>query len=131
MIPKPININNSVNESEKTSLSYKIDFDKNKIIGKTDKLDAVKQAVFLLLKTERNFSEIYKDYGIKTFDLIGTDIYIVISELKRRITEALSEDDRIISLDNFKFNEIDDGLSVEFDVNTIYGTAHMKEVYKL
>ncbi len=131
MIPKAININDTVNKSEQTSLSYKIDFNKNKIIGKTDKLDAVKQAVFLLLKTERNYSEIYKDYGIKTFDLIGKDVYIVVSELKRRITEALTEDDRITNLDNFKFDEIDGVLSVEFDVNTIYGEAHMKEVYKL
>lgn len=131
MIPKAININDDVNKSEQTSLSYKIDFNKNKIIGKTDKLDAVKQAVFLLLKTERNFSKIYKDYGIKTVDLIGKSIHIIVSELKRRITEALSEDDRIINLDNFKFDEVEDGLLVEFDISTIYGTAHMKEVYKL
>lgn len=131
MIPKAININDTVSKTEQTSLSYKVDFNKNKIIGKTDKLDAVKQAVFLLLKTERNYSKIYKDYGIKTFDLIGKDIYIAVSELKRRITEALMEDDRITNLDNFKFDEIDGVLSVEFDVNTIYGEVHMKEVYTL
>jgi len=41
------------------------------------------------------------------------------------------EDDRIINLDNFRFDEIDGVLSVEFDVNTIYGETHMKEVYTL
>lgn len=127
MIPKTIKIN--IEKSEQPSLTYKADFNKNKIIGKTDKLDAVEQAVFLLLKTERNYSEIYKDYGIKTVDLIGKDIYLVISELKRRITEALLEDNRITEVSNFKFIENEDKLLVEFDVKTIYGTVHAKEVY--
>ena len=129
MIPKTIKIN--IETSEQPSLTYKIDFNKNKVIGKTDNLDAVEQAVFLLLKTERNYSEIYKDYGIKTVDLIGKDIYLVISELKRRITEALLEDNRITEVSNFKFTENEDKLLVEFDVNTIYGIVHAKEVYNL
>ena len=129
MIPKTIKIN--IETSEQPSLTYKADFNKNKIIGKTDKLDAVEQAVFLLLKTERNYSEIYKDYGIKTVDLIGKDIYLVISELKRRITEALLEDNRITEVSNFDFIENEDKLIVEFDVNTIYGIVHAEEVYNL
>ncbi len=129
MIPKTIKINTE--KTEQPSLTYKVDFNSNKIIGKTDKLGAVEQAVFLLLKTERSYSKIYKDYGIKTADLIGKDIYLVIAELKRRIKEALLEDNRVTEVSNFKFTENEGNLLVEFDVKTIYGNFHAKEVYIL
>lgn len=119
MIPEVINLTEQ--SDEQPSLTFKIDFDKNKIVGMTDNLEAVKQAVFLILSTERNYSPIYKDYGINYDDLIGKDKYFVISELKRRVAESLKEDDRINDVQNFKFNDVDDGLELTFEIISIYG----------
>lgn len=126
MLPEDIVFNEKV---EQLSLTFKIDFENNKIVVKIDELEAVKQAVFLILKTERNYSEIYKDYGIKIIDLIGQDINFIASMLKQRITETLKEDDRITEVENFIFNEIDEGLEVGFDVISIYGSFTSKGVY--
>lgn len=129
MIPEDIII--SQENFQQPSLTYKIDFKKNKMVGTTDGLEAVKQAVFLILLTERDYSKIYQDYGIKIADLIGQDFSFAISELKKRITEALLEDDRITVVENFTFTDSKDGLLVEFDVITIYGVVHEQEVYNL
>jgi len=129
MIPETLYI--TMETKQKPSLSFKIDFDRNKIIGKTDELEAVRQAAFLMLSTERDYSPIYEDYGIKYDDLIGKDKYFVLSELKRRITESLKEDDRIIEVDNFEFNEINDGLETTFDVISIYGSFASKGVFNI
>lgn len=128
MIPETIGL---TEETIQPSLSFKIDFDRNKIISKIDELEAVKQAAFLILATERDYSPIYEDYGIKYDDLIGKDKYFVLSELKRRITESLKEDDRITEVDNFEYNEIDDGLETTFDVISIYGNFSTKGVFNI
>ena len=127
MLPEALNFSN-FSEADQSSLTFKIDFKKNKIVGKVDGIEAVKQAVFLMLSTERDYSEIYKDYGIKINDLLGQDIYFIASELKRRIKEALKEDNRIVEVDNFEFNEIDEGLEITFDVASISGSFPSKGV---
>ena len=59
------------------------------------------QAVYLILNVERYAFPIYsRDYGSELSDLIGTPRDYAISEIKRRITEALTQDDRITSVDD-------------------------------
>ena len=128
MIPEDIIIKKN---EQQPSLTYRIDFKKNKIVGVTDELEAVKQAVFLMLSSEKNYSEIYDGYGIKIVDLIGQDLAFVVSELKKRITETLKMDNRINEVENFTFNLNEDGLLIEFDVISIHGTFHEQEVYNI
>lgn len=129
MIPEDIII--TAESFQQPSFTYKIDFKKKKVVGTIDGLEAVKQAVFLILSTERDYSEIYQDYGIKIIDMIGKDFPFVVSELKKRITETLKGDDRITEVEEFTFTYSDDGLLVEFNVITIYGVFHVQEVYNL
>lgn len=116
---------------ELTSETFKADFEANKLKGKIDELEAVKQAVFLILSTEYEYSEIYSGYGIKTVDLIGLDFDFVISELKRRIVNALLADERIVEVYNFTFSQVEEGALVEFDIKSMYGVLHAEEVYKV
>ena len=75
------------------------------IKGKTDYIEAVKQAVYKALNTERYDYPIYSwNYGVELKDLFGMSRDYAISELPRRITEALITDDRIISVDDFQFS---------------------------
>lgn len=130
MLPEALNFTN-LSEAGQPTLTFKIDFKKNKIVGKISGIEAVKQAVFLMLSTERDYSVTYKDYGIKINDLLGQDIYFIASELKRRIKEALKEDDRIVEVYNFEFNELDEGLEITFDVASIFGSFPSKGVYNI
>ena len=85
---------NMITVTEEPSKTFYIDFINNKVVGTVDRLEAVKQAVFLILNTERYENMVYDwDYGFETQDLIGMPVGYVYPELKRRIEEALTQDD--------------------------------------
>jgi hypothetical protein len=111
------------------SKAFKINFDKHRMIGFTDGIEAVIQAIFLILNTERYEHVIFSwDYGIELVDLFGQPIPFVLPELKRRITEALLQDDRIESVDNFNFEVTKRQVNVNFNVGTIFGIINAEKV---
>lgn len=108
--------------------TYKIDFEAGKIVGFCDGIEALKQAIYLILNTERYEYLIYSDdYGSELKGLIGKDRDIAESEYKRRIKEALIQDDRINNIDNFIFNYDGDNVLMEFIVFSIYGEFSIKK----
>lgn len=112
----------TVTVTEDPSKTFYIDFINNKIVGTVDGLEAVKQAVFLILNTERYENMVYDwDYGFETQDLIGMPVGYVYPELKRRIEEALTQDDRIESVDAFSFEKSGSTVSVTFIVTSTQG----------
>lgn len=87
-----------------------------------DDLEAMKQAVFLMLNIERMDYEIYSDdFGVELDELIGEPIPYVLSELKRRITECLLYDDRIEDVNDFEFEVAGGSVHATFCVYTIFG----------
>lgn len=98
------------------------------VVGCVDNLDAYKQAVFKILNTERYEYIIYSwDYGVELKDLIGQPIYYVVPELEARITEAIMQDDRTISVSNFEFDTSKLGVvAVSFECTSIYGEIEME-----
>lgn len=108
-------------EEIETSNTYAICGDR--ITGYIDGLEAIKQAVYLILNTERFEYIIYSwDYGVELYDLFGEPIDFVKSELKRVIKEALEQDDRIIDVNDFVFEVRKKNiLNVKFTVNSIFG----------
>ena len=91
--------------------------------GKTDELEAVRQAVYKILNTERYTYPIYSwNYGVELADLFGQPIPWVYPELERRITEALVWDDRINSVTDFEFENVKNEVHASFTVNTVYGS---------
>lgn len=105
------------------SLNYRMIFDQNRIIGTVDEQEAMKQVIYKILNTERYEYVIYSwNYGIELQDLIGEPVSYVCAELIDRITEALTQDDRIDSVDNFDFTfPQKNSISATFTVHTIYG----------
>lgn len=108
------------------SLTYKIDFENKRIVGTVDGIEALKQAIYLILSTERYRFLIYSwDFGIKLEDLYDQPKTYIIPQLQTRITDALMQDDRIIGLSNFKFNVRRGIYSVTFDVSSVFGNFEM------
>lgn len=109
--------------------TFKIDL-KNKIINDfCDEQEAMKQVIYLILHTERFQHIIYSwDYGIELLDLYGREPEYVASEIKRRITEALTQDERITVVDNFEFEVTGSKMSVTFVVSTIFGEVESEMV---
>lgn len=88
----------------------------------TDKREALRQAVYLILNVERYAYPIYsRNYGSELVDLIGQPMDYAMSEMKRRITDALMQDDRITGVDDWTFETGRKSVLVRFTVYTIYG----------
>lgn len=108
---------------EQPTHTYKMNLETNRVRGYVDDLEAMKQAIYKILLTERYRYLIYSwNYGIELEDLFGEPISYVCPELERRITEALLWDTRIESVDNFHF-EIPKRhvLVLSFTAHTIFG----------
>lgn len=96
--------------------------------GYVDGLEAVKQAVYCILNTERYDHAIYKwNYGVELKDLFGKPMGLVKSKLKKRITEALTQDDRIRRVDAFSFTQEGRKLHVRFTVHTALGDINAEK----
>lgn len=109
-------------EENETSSTYKMRLTQLTISGKTDGLDAMIQAIYKILNTERYENPIYSwNYGVEFADLYGEDSSWVCPELKRRIHEALTQDERIQDVDSFDFTIEHNVIHVKFTVHTIYG----------
>lgn len=94
-----------------------------RIVGFIDEIEAVKQSVTKALATERFDNAIYsEDYGVEKNGLIGQDIELIAAEMERIVSEALMDDERIVSLDNFTIERTDnESALIQFTVSTIFG----------
>lgn len=110
------------------SNTYKLHSDK--IQGFCDELESVKQFIEKLFKTQKNEYFIYPDYGIDFKSLIGEERAYVRAELKRMISEALLEDERILDVSNFNFSFDLDTCTCTFLVSSIYGDLEMRKELK-
>lgn len=115
-------------ETAEPSYTYKLDTKTNTIVDHCDGLEAIKQAIYKILNTERYDYPIYsQDYGIELEELIGEPTSYVIPELERRIIDALSIDDRIIEVYNFEFESpLKNIVIVKFLVDTEFGIAEIE-----
>lgn len=127
MIPTTIAIGEDVSsslieETEQPTYTYKMDLE-TRVQGKTDNLEAMEQVIFKILQTERyQHSKVYTDnYGVEFIDLYGQPIAYVIPEIERRITEALTWDERITDVTDFNFIGAKNKVLVTFKAHTKFG----------
>lgn len=114
-----------------TSRTFRLDPEGKRIIGMVDGLEAIKQSILLILSTERFQHLIYSfNYGSELQQLTGNDASFIASELKRRIREALLQDDRIQVVENFRISVDGDTLLATFTVVSIYGSFEEKKEVK-
>lgn len=106
MIPSTTGfLDKEFNITEQPGFTYKMRMDESTLRGYADGLEAIRQAVYKIIMTERYQYIMYSwNYGVELLDLYGEPVTYVCPELKRRITEALLCDDRIQNVDNFEFD---------------------------
>ena len=120
MIPQ--NTIRNIEIKEASDLTWAIDFEKNVVGSKVEGKEAVTQAIYMILNTERYRHAIYSwNYGVEFADLMGQTHDYVYPEVKRRITEALMVDNRITDVNNFEFSKRRGSVYVTFTVSTVYG----------
>lgn len=126
-------LNGNLEAFVQPSHTYKLNTEKQRAAGYTDGIEAVKQAVYKILLTERYGYIIYGgDYGTELADLFGQPVSYVCPELQRRITEALTWDDRIEDVTDFSFDLSKKGaVTVSFTVNSIFGSFDTQKEVKI
>jgi len=114
------------------SKTYKLDVAGKRIAGFIDGLDAIRQAVYKTLQTERYAYLIYSNnYGTEMERFIGEDFDYIKASIEGEIKEALYQDDRILNVTDF--NIIKQGLDscmLSFLVETSAGTTEIRQVVK-
>lgn len=129
MIPKGlIDVELTIQDTIEQTRTYKLS--ETNIQGFADDLGALEQHIYKVLSTEKYEFPIYSfNFGIELESMIGRDPAYVKVELKRRIKDCLLQDNRITSVENFKFTNIGDEVLCTFDVVSIYGEIEItKEV---
>lgn len=116
-------INDNIYTYREPDVTYRLN-EKN-VSGKIDKLEAMKQAVYHIIMTERYSNPIYDlNYGIELQQYIGKDFGFLVAGIQETLRDALLQDDRItdvIVTDISKSTEQKNSCLVQFEVYTIYG----------
>lgn len=113
---------------EQPTHTYKMDLNADFVRGYTDGLEAMKQAIYKILLTERFQYIMYSgNYGIELRDLFGQAVSYVCPELERRISEALLWDKRIKSVTDFEFDTSKKSVvHVACTAHTIFGDVRVE-----
>lgn len=116
--------------TQEPGLTWYIDQSAGRINGTCDGYQAVRQAVEIILNTERFKWQIYEpSSGVGYNSLLGQDAGYVAIELQRQLKEALLMDDRILGISGFEYTVEDGILRASFTVDTVFGAfAEQAEV---
>ena len=117
---------------EQPTKTYEIKLNKSRMGAYSDGIEAMKQTIYHIINTERYNHLIYSwNYGVELADLFGKPVSYCYAEIKRRITEALLQDDRIMSVNEFEFTHKKGEILTTFRVVTTEGDIRMEKVVNI
>lgn len=114
-----------------SSRTYRLDLDTKRITGYIDGVEAIRQAVYKVLDTERASFAIYGtpeglNYGGELERFIGKSFGFIKSDIERTITDALLQDERILGVTDFVISDpVGDSLTVSLTVSSIFGDVYI------
>lgn len=115
------------------SKTYRVSSGTKRILGTVDGVNAMMQAYDKMFSTERYAYAIYTgNYGIELEDLFGQDLDYCASVLEQRVRDALSADDRTITIESMEITKSGtDTLVVAFTVKTTEGEVTYERAVSL
>ncbi len=118
---------------QQTTRTYGMDMERKRIIGMVDGEDALRQAIWKMLSTERFKHLIYSDnYGSEIMDrAMDTELTeeFLECDIPELVKDALLIDDRILEVNNITWNWVSiDSVAIACDVVTIYGDMEIEGV---
>lgn len=132
MLPQSSNVQvmTDIDIVSQPNKTYYIDKEKKIVQGTVeDYLKTVEQSVYLILQTERYDYIMYSHtYGIELKDLYGREENYVVPMLMLRVPEALLQDERIESVEDFSYTVNGGKFLINFTVKTKYGDLKMEGV---
>ena len=114
------------------SKTFRLNHNNLTVTGTIDQIQAVEQAVFLFLNVERYQWLIFSwNYGVELHNLIGKDPEYCLPEIERRVREALLQDDRITTVQDFQFEINKKQVLATFTVVSIFGEINVEKVVEI
>lgn len=92
--------------------------------GRISGLEAIKQAIYHILMTERYSNPIYDDnYGIELAQYQGKDLGYISSTIEKTLVDALTQDDRIedVYVNSVEQSKQSNACVIEFTCITNFG----------
>jgi len=131
ILPKGAIINESLSIEEKIQPTKTHKIENGRIVGFCDDKESLIQTIYFILNSERYTYIVYPNsYGNEILGTIGMDKDIAESELKRRVKEALIQDDRIKDIANFEFIYDGDSALLKCTVFSVYGELYIEKVVR-
>ena len=121
-LPENVNFGTQLEYVSQPSQTWLINRETMRVQCDINGLEAVKQAVDIMLSTDRFKWQIYtSNIGSELETLIGEETSYIVSEFPRMIEDALSVDSRIIEASDFNYTVNGDSMLWTFTVRTVYG----------
>lgn len=121
-LPENVNFGTQLEYVSQSSQTWLINRETMRVQCDINGLEAVKQAVDIMLSTDRFKWQIYtSNIGSELETLIGEETSYVVSEFPRMVEDALSVDSRIIEVSDFNYTVNGDSMLWTFTVRTVYG----------
>ena len=122
-------VNELLGSRQETSDSYRMQISNERIKGTVAEREAVAQACYKAINTERYRYVIYSwNYGIELKDLFGKPIPYVFAVLPDRIRDCLLQDDRVESVDSFQLSHDNKGsVLCKFTVHSTFGDVDLEK----
>ena len=123
MLPQSsIDLSRGIVFQDQPSLTWIADPVTNRLRGREDNWEAVRQAVEVIVNVERFKWQIYTpNFGTDYDGLLGTDPGYAASELRRRLEDAFLPDNRILGIEDYAYTFKDVSLTVTFTALTVFG----------
>ena len=122
-LPEVIGFDTDIVIASQPSKTWIIDRSTMQVAYMDDGIEAVRQAVEIALDVERFRWTIYSaNFGSELDELVGQDETLITAEIPRLVEGALSQDDRVIQVEDYVFTRVGpDSMHVSFTVRTVYG----------
>lgn len=102
--------------------AFRIDFDEKKVGGIIDGEEALKQAIYVALMTERYKYAVFSHYyGTDYRDAFSEGYVEAMGKVRYAVEDSLKYDDRILSVGDFAFEKRGKAMCVSFKVRSVYG----------
>lgn len=123
MLPQSnIDLSRGIVFQDQPSLTWIADPVTNRLRGRGDNWEAVRQAVEVIVNVERFKWQIYTpNFGTDYDGLLGTEPGYAASELRRRLEDAFLPDNRILGVKDYAYSFKDVSLTVTFTALTVFG----------
>lgn len=123
MLPQSnIDLSRGIVFQDQPSLTWIADPVTNRLRGRGENWEAVRQAVEVIVNVERFKWQIYTpNFGTDYDGLLGTEPGYAASELRRRLEDAFLPDNRILGIKDYAYSFKDVNLTVTFTALTVFG----------